>query len=426
MGEAQEQVRMMICSVGGAPEPVLFSLKSAMPEYVIFYCSTGTAGSVHTFIRECPFIQQSTVVETDNWEDIEHNLQLLYKELPPQVKRKNVSWEDVLVDYTGGTKTMGAALVLATIDKGVTYAYVSGETRAGKGVGAVVSGSERVLRKSNPWDTIAYQQRREITAAWKLGSFGEAIRLSKILQENVSSRNPWKMIIQALIPVFEGYQEWERFRHQKALDKMKRARSKLQPYSFVEPSIAQVVEILSSHTGTLEQYLSKEATERDHFLLQDLLANAVRRGDLEERYDDAVARLYRALELNAQRQLRSRYSIDTGSCQPEELPEAVREDFRSRYWNEQSGCLKFGVHAAYLLLYAFGDETGKKYHRQQEAVTNRLALRNQSILAHGDSPVSQKGYLQMLDLVLELAEITREELTVFQAVDLTSDEKTLC
>ena len=418
MGE-KNRTRMMICSVGGTEQPVVHSLKAVEPESVVFYCSTGTSENVPGIIRECPFIRHTAVVETADWEDIEFNLHLLYRELPAHVDRRGLGWDSVLVDYTGGTKTMGAALVLATVDKGVQYAYVSGDRRSGGGTGVVVDGTEKVLRKANPWNSIALKQRRDITSAWKFGRYGEAVRLCQEMKENVSSENPWKGIAGGLIPMFEAYGEWDRFRHRQALHLMKRARGMLHPYCFMSRPVKAAVIRLENHIRLLEPMAGGEAEKKRGYLLQDLLANAVRRGS-EGRYDDAAARLYRALELAAQHRLRAGYSIDPGNCREEEVPESLREEYVHRYVSED-GRLRFGLHASYSLLEALGDDMGRKYTRREQEIQQQLLLRNQSVLAHGLDPVTENGYDRMLRLVLELTQTEQTELPVFSPVDLAAD-----
>lgn len=74
----------------------------------------------------------------------------------------NLVWNEVIVDYTGGTKVMALALVLATIKYGGDYAYINGTERSKDGVGIVVPGTEKVLFRSNPWNSIVYRWLHDI------------------------------------------------------------------------------------------------------------------------------------------------------------------------------------------------------------------------------------------------------------------------
>lgn len=418
MDHINEKTKLMICSVGGAPQPIVYSLKTIKPKYVIFYCSTSTVDNVNTFIRECDFIEKHSVIETDNWEDIDYNLQFLYEKLPEHLSRRNVTWEEVLVDYTGGTKTMGAALVLATVDKGVNYAYVSGNERSKEGTGIVIDGSEKILLKSNPWNTIAYEQRKLISNAFNYGRYDEAINLATNLKNNLNDSNHWKFIAEGLIDLFTGYKEWDKFRHKIAKDALYKGLNNLKPYRFLEESINLLLTEVEENIKILNNFNSKDQRIKQTFILEDLIANAIRRGDREQKYDDGVARLYRAVELFAQVELSLEYNINTSKCKLEQIPETIREEFEKKYWSPDDNCLKFGLQASYQLLHELNNEIGNRFYNNKIKISNLLTIRNQSILAHGLTPVSKKGYEDMLQTVLELTSIEKEVLISFPRLDL--------
>lgn len=408
----------MICSIGRSKEPAVQSLKAVEPESVVFYCSDGASEYLPGIIRECPFIRHTAVVETTDGEDIEANLHLLYMELPVHVDRRGLSWENVLVDYTGGTKTMGAALVLATVETGVQYAYVSGDKRSGGGKVILVDGTEKVLRKANPWNAIVLKQRKDITNAWKFGHYDEAARLCEEIKDNVSGENYWKDICRGLIPMFEAYREWDRFRYKQAFKLMKQARGMLHPYCFMSRPLKAVIVRVENHIRMLEPMVVESAEKKRGFLLQDLLANAMRCG-AEERYDDAAVRLYRALELAAQHRLWEGYNIDSQKCNKKQVPETHRQEYVQRDSSDDE-LLQLGLHASYILLEALGDEMGRKYVRHQEEIQQQL-LHNQSVLAHGLDPVTENDYDRMLRLMLELTQTVKTELPIFSPVDLATD-----
>ncbi|OQX91368.1 MAG: hypothetical protein B6D58_08485, partial [candidate division Zixibacteria bacterium 4484_95] len=54
---------------------------------------------------------------------------------------------DIVIDLTGGTKQMSAALALAATEQGLKVSYVGGEERTKDGLGTVVSGTEKIYYK---------------------------------------------------------------------------------------------------------------------------------------------------------------------------------------------------------------------------------------------------------------------------------------
>jgi hypothetical protein len=66
---------------------------------------------------------------------------------------------EVVVDFTGGTKAMTAALTLATVGNGFTFSYVGGRERSKEGRGVVTTGSERIVRRRDPFALYAVHER---------------------------------------------------------------------------------------------------------------------------------------------------------------------------------------------------------------------------------------------------------------------------
>src|SRR5207245_1390146 len=97
-------------------------------------------------------------------------------------------------------------------------------------------------------------------------------------------------------------------------------------------------------------------------LVADLLANA-RRCATGRRFDDAVARLYRAVEALAQTRLRMEYGIgDTSHVPLEELPEGLRA---AKAPQAQDGAVWLALQDAYTLLRERGDPLGECFRRRR-------------------------------------------------------------
>jgi len=77
--------------------------------------------------------------------------------------------------------------------------------------------------------------------------------------------------------------------------------------------------------------------KQDHFF--DLMANARRRADLEHKYDDAMSRLYRAIEAYAQIRLASR-GIDISDVQADQLPQEIRQEVAGKYRDDIDNRIK--------------------------------------------------------------------------------------
>jgi CRISPR-associated protein (TIGR02710 family) len=125
----------------------------------------------------------------------------------------------------------------------------------------------------------------------------------------------------------------------------------------------------------------------------DVVLNAERRAS-RGRFDDAVARLYRAIELLAQTRLKKRDPpLDSSDLDLEKLPEPIQPKYqRMRELNELRGWgskVQIGLVSDYVLLQELGDPLGRVYAPLADRLRQALENRNQSILAHGGTPLTQ-------------------------------------
>ena len=84
-----------------------------------------------------------------------------------------------------------------------------------------------------------------------------------------------------------------------------------------------------AHNGVLLQggtFVCRKDT-RDEAYMLDLIANADRRARIEGKYEDAVVRLYSALERGAKFHLQRQYAISTEDVKPARQPEALRDEY---------------------------------------------------------------------------------------------------
>jgi CRISPR-associated protein (TIGR02710 family) len=151
-------------------------------------------------------------------------------------------------------------------------------------------------------------------------------------------------------------------------------------------------------------------------LLLDLLANAWRRGEIEQRYDDAVARLYRFVEGLAQLALWRTHGIKTGRVPLERLPPGGEfEAEASRARGDGKAYVQLGLQKSFQLLAALGDPLGDVAPRLEPEgdLGKLLQSRNQSLLAHGARPVAAQIFRGLFEACLALLDVRREDLVRF-------------
>jgi CRISPR-associated protein (TIGR02710 family) len=144
-------------------------------------------------------------------------------------------------------------------------------------------------------------------------------------------------------------------------------------------------------------------------LVEDLLLNVERRA-VSSKYDDAVARLYRAFELLGQLRLMIQFGLKTSNIDLNKLPENLKKEYEQR--KNGQGRIELGATQTYALLDKLGDEIGKDYNKVKNKILNQgLGVRNLSILAHGFKPISEKEHSQVSEVLGGFIQYTLSKLT---------------
>jgi CRISPR-associated protein (TIGR02710 family) len=408
--------KFILISVGGSPSPVVVSLNQQKPEYICFFVSEESKKTLETEILPNLIFTPKhwDFVVTPTAEGLSESYRAISEGLPGILKKWGINYKDIMVDYTGGTKTMSAALVLGTIEYTSRYSYVGGTERTKEGLGIVIDGKERTLFHDNPWMELAFVERKRASILFNKGKYASAAELLK----NIANKLPEKegIFFKSFSGIVEGYDLWDRFKHKDAHIKIRKNLDTFKAYCYGsrEDRLNKLVE----HIKRNVEFLEKLITEKEDYYFYDLIANAKRRADLEEKYDDAVARLYRAIEFLAQNRLNLKYSINTSNVDKETLPIALKDEYIKKYANNE-GKIEIPLYASYKLLKELKDEIGKKFMTQYERnLKYLLSLRNNSILAHGFNSISKNAYEKFYFSILEFVDIKEEALPNFPQIEL--------
>lgn len=388
---------LLICSVGGTPEPIAAAIRNWQPERVMFFHSEQTRASIKAALdsvaggglRIPPGCTEQTVLSDPQ------DLQQTLRELRALDQHVQSWWQRgenyaIVVDFTGGTKVMSAALALVARRWKCTFAYVGGQERNKDGVGAVVTGREQQFSQLNPWDALGYQSVESAVAVFNNGGYAAAAALLDGALRNTDAPEV-KRELSTLKAVVDAYAAWDRFEHKSAAQRFADALKNRNDLTVMFAHEAQsLIQRLECHRGRVERLASQKEPTTEW--VTDLLHNACRRAG-EHRFDDAVARLYRAIEALAQVRLREQHRIpDTADVSLEQLPCALHAAWSNRGANGRH--FKLGLQDTYCALEEFGDELGRQFFELGLADVQKspLVARNQSILAHGFQPVGQAVY----------------------------------
>ncbi|HLH76748.1 MAG TPA: TIGR02710 family CRISPR-associated CARF protein [Candidatus Binataceae bacterium] len=403
---------LLICTVGGSPEPIVETIRQWQPARLLLVSSAGTRAAAEEIAKGCGSLPPGA------WNNIDvGDAQDLFEKCVSRMRGLNeevIAWQrrgpahQVVIGFTGGTKCMSAALALVARRWPCTFSYVTGKERTKGGVGIVVSGTEH-RSTQNPWNALGYQAIEDACLLFDRQAFASAVEQLDSARRAVDDESV-KRTLSTFHQLCEAYGLWDRFQHAAALSQLNAAiKNRNDLLAELGTTHGQaVVDSIERNRGSLREL----AKPLSRLTVADLLANARRRRD-EGRHDDAIARLYRAIESLAQLALAERHAIaSTDDVALAMVPEPLRERWELR---ADRGKLRLGLQDAYELLDALGDEIGRAFKdlNLHDRERSPLAARNRSILAHGFQPASEQDFRRLWDAAMKLGRFEEHELPAF-------------
>ncbi|WP_321211051.1 TIGR02710 family CRISPR-associated CARF protein [Methanothermobacter sp. DP] len=375
VGDSEERVRSLA-------HGLLSSIHHNRPDRVIFFGSDKSRKTVEYISEEAKregkvlpeyeFVEVNDIDLVGEW----------FTSIDEQMKR--YSDDEIIVDYTSGTKTMTSIAFIMAVLYGKELSVISGFRDKN---GTVQSGTETVIKQNvyQIYDKLRIRRFREL---FNLGRFKTALDvLNEVVQHEKKD---------AYIKLTEAYLHWDLFDHERAMEYLNSEEVK---------ELEELEDVVTRNKNILGQIVSSRKGKRKFRyrpFLPDLFANSKRRAS-EGRYDDAAARLYRALELIAQIVIEEEYGDETDSLNPDNYSLSTRSTLK--LGAEKHVALK----NAYRLLECEGYEVGKTFGEDKE-IMDLLKIRNYSILAHGLDSVTEDDYLRFYERVLGYARIIDDKI----------------
>jgi len=405
----------LLVSVGGSLEPILHSVRTHRPSHVAYFCSSGTRDTAEAIQASLsagatgethpPF---PDYLEVGRYEELGPCYAALRQAIPAWLATHAIDPADVIVDYTGGTKTMSAALVLAASELFSNFSYIGGTQRDKAGVGVVLSGSESVHYQTNPWRELAVREFDRAATLWSTGQYQAARGLLRATKKQLPlERRP---ACERVILLADALDDRLALCLHAAASKFADLAKKLGKQTPPPAALLAYCELAATRLASAHAASGPAADPRAQ--LRELLDNALLTARLD-RHDDASARLYRALELFGQNELArltggafhlgqlakklTAVPPALATFPPFAAPDGPALARRGIPLEQVYRALAHLGHPAGLRAVAEfdGPEASKSPWR---AATQR---RNQSILAHGLQPVGPEGFAALASLVAD-------------------------
>ena len=415
---------LFVCTVGGSPAPIIYSLTQHAPKFALFLCSASSATAVEEQILPAlPEEIANALVHAIHTLRDEQDLLACVRDMRAAVNSAKEAFglgsAPLLADFTGGTKVMSAALALALAEYDVHFTYIGGGQRSKNGLGTVIEGTEKVMRLANPWEVLGFSPIRQLVDAFNFRDFAKATRLA----EELAQRRERAELFRALARLSEAYALWDGFDYPQAHRVLPMALDALEALSAqgLCPALPPLLALVRKNCTELCAASDELATFEENkspcpVALRDLAANALRREE-QGRFDDASARYYSLLEKGAKIELASRFGIDTSDVQSSLLPASFLKE--TTLVPSHDGRLQLPLFKAYLLLACLNNPLGLAFMQHKDRLEQVLRIRNSSLLAHGFAPVDAATCEELRSLVFTFLDIDRESLPVFPSLDTT-------
>lgn len=313
--------------------------------------------------------------------------------------------QQVIVDVTGGVKVMGVSLAAAAFLLRLPVVYLQGKEVAG----VIEPFSEKLVLLRNPHDYFGDIELRAIKQHFDNADYDAALGVCRSLLDTVGDAATLGRLL-LLASVIELYRDWDAFAHSEWVDsdrrrlaeRMRKLIERLERSDYWPIARKDIVANQQFLSQVEEAWCKESLNIAEPYRLVDIYCAAERRAQAGK-FDDAVARLYRCLEMSATICLRDAWEIDPSKptyAKLAEVPGGMTElenAFRDLVsynlppkrlgLNDQMALLEIGkTHVPLTSVFR------QKIAGSQGQETTLLEWRNRSTLAHGTVPVQQPVY----------------------------------
>lgn len=367
------------------------SISKVYPDYIVFFASLISKTTIE-YVKELFEEDDDEFIEGEDYEiaileDID-DFNSCFEAFEFKLWQFDLMAEErheILMDYTSGTKTMSAAMACCGMFYSKDLISVGGDRKKG----TVSLGTETIKYQNlyKIYDKFALMRVRNYFNNNRFYTAGEI--LLDIVDESINTDN--------MLNLVKAYYAWDNMDFEVAYDYL----TKVDLNGFEVSEIKDDLKMNLKALGAIVR--SPHENLKNCYILASLINNSIRRAD-EYKYDDAIARLYRAFELIAQIRLNT-YSLNSSDIDVDVLleknvsPEFIDELEKSR----DEGKIKIGLIKDYELLNELDDELGKYFAENRKRINNITIKRNNSILAHGLESLNKEDFEQFEELVENLA-----------------------
>ena len=387
------RTRGLLLPVGISPEPIVYTLRQLQPEFVAMVATPRSQQKLEEVFQAHPMPPHRVRIETV--EDSPQNIGLLilvvYELYRWLTRHCEVKHEEIAVDPTPARKWMSAGVTMLASQLGLEMVYVDVQFDQNR---KAIPDSMKLIRLGNAFEQTGFLAADRGRQHFNRGQFAAA---AEAWESIWPARAQERLLYQGLAQLARTLHRWDLFEHyqQSLRSQFHQALELLQSYcrgTVGSDDLLQFVQQMEELAQAVEKITTAEKPAIQ--ATADLLANA-RRRMAQGQYDDACARLYRALESVAQFILHDQYQLDVS--RPDwENHEPIRQAATEAFGDSLPEQL--ALNNAWVLLWVLNDPVARsivfpnkkdktrRFHFKFQPLLDR---RNNSILAHGWNAVTK-------------------------------------
>lgn len=413
--------KVLFVTVGGSCKPIVKSIIQNKPDFIYFICSDdkdNNKGSYNMVIGEgkvCggnpaekgPPDQENILTQANYCRDYKikkiatpDDFNDCYQKAISLIEESEKSFPNYkkVIDYTGGTKSMSAGLVAAASSfKDILISLVAG---ARNDLIKTIDGTESVkLTRVNNAFLHEYFEKAELLLR-HYDYFGVWNMIEELYSEYSDIPQDLRRKADELKLACKAFDYWDKFEHAEAYKtfSMSKTNDTFINYKNSLRPILKSKMILDEKIKLEELNIHYNLPVSNFEILYDLIQNAKRKASVGA-FDDAVARIYRCIELFIQIHLKAKYGISTSDIDLSKVPDGA---FKDKLKNARGAKVQTALIDSYSLLGTL-DPTDVIYLKFTEVKKNILSVletRNYSILAHGSQPIGSVKYREIEEIAI--------------------------
>ena len=394
----------LIVTVGEETEPIIKRINSLNPDLVYFIHSKKLKKKALFVVKETN-LENYRFKRIKNNEDVDNSF-MKASECISELKNKDYK---VVTDFTSGSKPMAVGLVMASIENECEYTYFTEkELKPNKNI-----------NHDNSLDKIAISYFEDGCDLFDEYQYKASLESFQKAYDKVETPK-LKKRLQLLIKIVSLYEKWDKLDDEDLENELKSILSDINNNKSLKEYFTHEIPHFYKQMENNLKFLNQRNDL--NYLLPDLLNNA-RRRIAEGKYDDAVSRLYKVLDLTGQLQLLKFKIIDEESWLENNIFRIDKEKLKKRasgkalheinIWNptewKHSNIKyldKLEFHSNYKMLMILSSDmrnelesTSMNLYSSYKRIKNRIQVRNKSILVRGLIPLSEREASNICKLV---------------------------